>query len=72
MNRQESIRAIGINLHSLGEIELEILALIAGRLAMGQKQYGKFQKKEKRNLVRETFEEVLDTAVYAARRLLLL
>lgn len=69
MNRQESIRTIGINLHSLGEIELEILALIAGRLAMGQKQYGAFQRDDSRDWRKETLAEVLDAMVYSAREL---
>ncbi len=69
MNRQESIRTIGINLHSLGEIELEILALIAGRLNMGQKQYGAFQRDDSRDWRKETLAEVLDAMVYSAREL---
>lgn len=68
MTRQESIRTIGTHLHSLGEIELEILALIAGRLAMGQRVYGKFQADDKRDFAQEAKEEALDLAVYMARR----
>lgn len=68
MTRQESIRTIGIHLHSLGEIELEILAAIAVRLAMGQRQYGKFPEDDKRDFAQEAKEEALDLAVYMARR----
>ena len=68
MTRQESIRTIGSHLHSLGEIELKILTAIADRLAMGQKQYGKFPADDKRDFLQEAKEEALDLAVYMARR----
>lgn len=64
--------AIASQLGDLGKIELMILAEIQRRMLMGQIQYGHFPREEKRDLIRETVEEVLDAAVYAARKLLLL
>ena len=68
MTRQESIRAIHTHLLYLGDIEIEIIAAIADRLAMGQKQYGKFPADDKRDFLQEAKEEALDLAVYMARR----
>lgn len=69
MNRQQTEQSITLALRDLGDIELEILNEIVSRLAMGQRQYGAFQRDDSRDWRKEAFAEVLDTMVYSARAL---
>ncbi len=53
--------------NDLGEDERAILEVIAERLLFGQKNYGKFDLlTDKREFLREAFEEDLDGLVYRA------
>lgn len=49
--------------------EREALAIIATRLLVGQKQYGKLTQ-GKKNWAKEGFEEACDMSVYMAAKLL--
>ena len=53
----------------LGSDERRVLAYVAERLLMGQRQYGILDiANDKRDWTKELGEEVLDAAVYAALR----
>jgi hypothetical protein len=67
--RLELIDGIEQQLDHLGDIELDLVAEYVGRVAMGQVTYGVFQEDDDRDFERAALEEVLDQAVYAARRL---
>ena len=69
MNRLQNEQRITLALRSLGDIEIEILDEIVTRLAMGQRQYGAFQRDDSRDWRKETLAEVLDAMVYSAREL---
>ena len=69
MNRLQNEQRITLALRSLGDIEIEILNEIVTRLSMGQRQYGTFKEDDCRDWRKETFAEVLDTAIYSARAL---
>ena len=54
----------------LGPIERRVVLLVAERILMGQRQYGRLKgpDRDARNLVREEGEEVADAMVYSATR----
>jgi hypothetical protein len=54
----------------LGADELRVLVLIAGRLAEGRGVYGELRlKRDRRDFVRETVEEILDALSYCGMAL---
>ena len=55
----------------LGPAELQVLEIIAARLANGQVTYGLFDvDSDPRDFARETLEEVCDASIYSAVQLL--
>jgi hypothetical protein len=51
----------------LHDIERAVVLEIAERVLAGQRTYGPFEDTEKRDLTRETAQELMDAIVYAAR-----
>ena len=67
MNRDQCKKLLSEIGNELGDVELRVVARVAQRLRMGQRQYGKFKPPEdKRDFNREMLEEILDAQVYAS------
>lgn len=67
--RAQLEQSVAGKLREMGDIELRVLAMIQSRMLAGQKQYGKFQRGDRRNWTREALEEVCDTCVYLSLEL---
>lgn len=52
--------------------ERDLVLEIAERTLQGQIKYGPFEDAERRDLARETLEEIMDAHVYTARLLMIL
>lgn len=53
-----------IELPEIGAVEDEIIRRVHARLAVGLEDYGPWQLKDGRNMIREAGEEALDIVVY--------
>jgi hypothetical protein len=68
--REQPPKDLAGRIAALPTVEQRIVAAIVGRLEQGRADYGDWPADDSRDLRRETFEEVVDAAVYAARALL--
>lgn len=71
MNREALAAELGGHVAELGDVEVAMVVILARRLVMGQRQYGKFDPTaEPRNMLREATEEIVDANVYLMRDVL--